>query len=67
MVRRRSTACTTSVDHLVLATKPAGRYQEVFWPHDLPDEPVVFYSEINTGFGVCKVDVYRDGKHDHAD
>jgi hypothetical protein len=43
------------------------RYQRVFWHHDLPDEPVVLYSEIDAGFEVRKVEVYRDGRHDYAD
>jgi hypothetical protein len=43
------------------------RYQEVRWHHDLPEEPVVLYSEIDSGFEVRKVEVYRDGRHDYAD
>lgn len=43
------------------------RYQKVLWRHDLPDEPVVLYSEIESGFEVRKVEVYRDGRHDFAD
>lgn len=43
------------------------RYQKVLWHHDLPDEPVVLYSEIESGFEVRKVEVYRDGRHDYAD
>jgi hypothetical protein len=42
------------------------RYQRVFWHHDLPDEPVVLYSEIDAGLEVRKVEVYRDGRHDYA-
>ncbi len=43
------------------------RYQKVLWHHDLPDEPVALYSEIDSGFEVRKVEVYRDGRHDYAD
>ena len=43
------------------------RYQKVLWHHDHPDEPVMLYSEIDSGFEVRKVEVYRDGRHDHAD
>lgn len=42
-------------------------YQEVRWHHDRPDEPVALYSEIDSGFEVRKVEVYRDGRHDYAD
>lgn len=43
------------------------RYQKVLWRHDLPDEPVELYSEIDAGYEVRKVEVYRDGRHDFAD
>jgi len=43
------------------------RYQKVLWHHDLPDEPVVLYSKIDSGFAVRKVEVYRDGRHEYAD
>jgi hypothetical protein len=43
------------------------RYQKVLWHHDFPGEPVVLYSEIESGFEVRKVEVYRDGRHDCAD
>jgi Domain of unknown function (DUF6881) len=43
------------------------RYQRVLWHHDHPDEPVELYSEIDSGFEVRKVEVYRDGRHDYAD
>jgi hypothetical protein len=43
------------------------RYQRVLWHHESPDEPVELYSEIESGFEVRKVEVYRDGKHDYAD
>jgi hypothetical protein len=42
------------------------RYQSVLWHHDHPDEPMVLYSEIDVGFEVRKVEVYRDGRHDYA-
>jgi hypothetical protein len=42
------------------------RYQRVLWRHALPDEPVVLYSEIDSGLEVGKVEVYRDGRHDYA-
>jgi len=42
-------------------------YQKVLWHHDLPSEPVALYSEIDSGFEIRKVDVYRDGRHDYAD
>ncbi len=42
------------------------RYQKVFWHHDLQGEPVVLYSEIDAGYEVRKVEVYRDGRHDYA-
>jgi hypothetical protein len=43
------------------------RYQKVLWHHDHLDEPVVLYSEIDAGFEVRKVEIYRDGRHDYAD
>jgi hypothetical protein len=43
------------------------RYQKVLWHHELADEPVVLYSEIDAGFEVRKVEVYRDGRLDYAD
>lgn len=43
------------------------RYQKVLWRHNRPDEPVELYSEIDAGFEVRKVEVYRDGRHDYAD
>jgi Domain of unknown function (DUF6881) len=43
------------------------RYQKVLWRHDLPDEPVALYSEIESGYEVRKVEVYRDGRYDYAD
>jgi hypothetical protein len=39
------------------------RYQRVEWHHDHPDEPVIFYSEIdNDGWRWRNVDEYRDGR-----
>lgn len=43
------------------------RYQKVVWHHDHPDEPVVLYSEVDSGFEVRKVEVYQDGRHEYAD
>jgi hypothetical protein len=43
------------------------RYQKVIWHHDLPDEPIELYSEIERGLEVRKIEVYRDGRCDHAD
>lgn len=43
------------------------RYQKVLWHHDFPDEPVELYSEIDAGYEIRKVEVYRDGRHDYAD
>lgn len=42
-------------------------YQKVLWRHNRPDEPVALYSEIDSGFEVRKIEVYRDGSHDYAD
>jgi hypothetical protein len=44
------------------------RYQAVQWHHDLADEPIVLYSEIDdAGLEVRKVEEYRDGRLDVAD
>lgn len=44
------------------------RYQKVIWRHELGDEPVALYSEIDaTGAELRKVDEYRDGRLDVAD
>jgi hypothetical protein len=43
------------------------RYQKVEWHHDRAGDPVVLYSEIDSGFEVRKVEVYRDGRRDYAD
>jgi hypothetical protein len=43
------------------------RYLKVTWHHDFPDEPSVLYSEIDAGYEIRKIDVYRDGTHDFAD
>jgi hypothetical protein len=44
------------------------RYLKVLWHHELPDEPVELFSEIDDeGWEVRKVEVYRDGHLDWAD
>jgi hypothetical protein len=43
------------------------RYLKVIWHHDHPDEPVLLYYEIESGFETRKVEVFRDGRHDYAD
>ena len=43
------------------------RYQRVLWHHDLAQEPVVLYSEIDSGYEIRKVEIYRDGRHHYAD
>jgi hypothetical protein len=44
------------------------RYQKVEWHHEFPDEPVLLYAEINElGMETRKVDIYRDGRWNHAD
>lgn len=44
------------------------RYQAVRWLHDLDNEPVVLYSEIDDdGWEVRKVEEYRRGRLDVAD
>lgn len=44
------------------------RYLKVLWCHDLPDEPVELYSEIDdAGYEIRKVEVYRDGRQYFAD
>ncbi len=44
------------------------RYQAVRWLHDLDDQPVVLYSEIDDeGWEVRKVEEYRSGRLDVAD
>lgn len=42
------------------------RYQKVLWHHDFPGEPVEFYSEIDDGHEIRKVEAYRDGRHNYA-
>lgn len=37
------------------------------WAHDLPEEPVELYAEIDAGFEVRKVDVFGDGSMTRAD
>ena len=44
------------------------RYQKVIWHHDSADGPVLLYSEMgDDGYETRKVDLYRDGRQDHAD
>jgi hypothetical protein len=44
------------------------RYLKVHWHHDFEDEPVLLYSEIDdSGAEARKIEVYRDGRYDHAD
>lgn len=44
------------------------RYLKVLWRHDLPDEPVELYSELDdAGYEIRKVEIYRDGRRDFAD
>lgn len=41
-------------------------YLKVIWHHDLPDEPVVMFSEVRDGREVRKVEKFRDGRVQHA-
>ncbi len=42
-------------------------YLRVLWKHELPDEPVVLYSELNADrFEVRKIELFRDGRCGHA-
>ena len=44
------------------------RYLKVLWRHDLPDEPVELYSELDdAGYETRKVEIYRNGHRDFAD
>jgi len=44
------------------------RHLRVLWHHDHDDEPVEIYSELDDeGYEVRKVEVFRNGRHDHAD
>ncbi|MFD3931147.1 DUF6881 domain-containing protein [Streptomyces sp. NPDC058614] len=44
------------------------RYLKVLWSHDLPEEPVELYSELDdAGYEIRKVEIYRDGRCDFAD
>jgi hypothetical protein len=44
------------------------RYLKVLWHHELSDEPVELYSEIDdAGYESRKVEIYRDGRRDFAD
>jgi len=42
------------------------RYVYVRWIHDLEDEPVGIYSELDDGWEVRKIEVYSDGRMQHA-
>lgn len=43
------------------------KYVKVKWIHDLPDEPVTLYSELNDDmWETRKVEVYADGRTDFA-
>lgn len=48
-------------------TTDGRRYQKVLWHHDLPGEPVAFYSEMSSGIEVRKVEIFRAARHDYAD
>ncbi len=44
------------------------QYLKVLWSHDLPEEPVELYSELDdAGYEIRKVEIYRDGRRDFAD
>ena len=44
------------------------RYIAVQWHHNLPDEPIDLYSEIDDDrWEVRKVEIYRDGRIGYAD
>lgn len=44
------------------------RYLMVRWIHDLCDEPVELYSELDDAdYEIRKVEIYRDGRRDFAD
>ncbi|WP_225828753.1 DUF6881 domain-containing protein [Streptomyces naphthomycinicus] len=44
------------------------RYLKVLWSHDLSEEPVELYSELDdAGYEIRKVEIYRDGRRDFAD
>jgi hypothetical protein len=40
---------------------------KVEWRHELEDEPVLLVSEVSNGYETRKVEIYRDGRTDHAD
>ena len=43
-------------------------YLRVLWEHDLPNEPIDLYSEVDEdGYETRKVEIYRDGRRDYAD
>jgi hypothetical protein len=43
-----------------------GAYVKVEWRHDLENEPILLMSEIEDGWEVRKVEVYRDGRSERA-
>lgn len=44
------------------------RCVKVAWNHDFPDEPVLYFSELDKdGYETRKVQVYRDGRTEWAD
>ena len=43
------------------------RYLRVTWHHDLAEEPVLIFSDIDAGVETRKVEAYRDGRMDCAD
>ena len=66
-VRSAFSTCSSKWAHRGLWWLLMRRYLKVTWHHDFPDEPSVLYSEIDAGYEIRKVDVYRDGTHDFAD
>ena len=43
-------------------------YLKVIWHHELDDEPVELFSELDSvRMEIRKVEVYRDGRYDFAD
>ena len=46
---------------------PNTSYLKVVWHHQLPDEPVLIYSEVFAGREVRKIEIYRDGRTRLAD
>jgi hypothetical protein len=43
-------------------------YLKVYWHHDLPDEPVELYSELDDDrWEIRKIEIFRDGRCELAD